>query len=43
MSPATATTARPCSAWPKDALRITFGVIWLIDAALKAATAGRQR
>jgi nitrite reductase (NO-forming) len=22
-------------AWPKDALRITFGVIWLIDAALK--------
>ncbi len=21
--------------WPKDALRITFGVIWLIDAALK--------
>jgi uncharacterized membrane protein YphA (DoxX/SURF4 family) len=22
-------------AWPKDALRITFGVIWLIDAVLK--------
>lgn len=23
--------ARECSAWPKDALRITFGVIWAID------------
>ena len=23
------------SLWPKDALRITFGVIWLVDAALK--------
>lgn len=22
-------------AWPKDALRINFGIIWLIDAALK--------
>jgi nitrite reductase (NO-forming) len=28
-------TARPCAAWPKDALRIAFGVIWLIDAILK--------
>ena len=34
MSP-TQTTARPCTAWPKDALRIGFGLIWLIDAALK--------
>jgi nitrite reductase (NO-forming) len=28
-------TARPLPAWPKDALRIAFGVIWLIDAVLK--------
>ena len=29
-------TTRTCqSAWPKDALRISFGVIWLIDAILK--------
>jgi nitrite reductase (NO-forming) len=28
-------TRRCAPAWPKDALRITFGVIWLIDAALK--------
>ena len=34
MSP-TQITARPCSAWPKDALRIGFGLIWLVDAALK--------
>ncbi len=34
MSPAQE-TGRPCSPWPKDALRITFGVIWLIDATLK--------
>ena len=27
--------SRECAAWPKDALRIGFGVIWLIDAALK--------
>jgi hypothetical protein len=27
-----ATTGRCIPAWPKDALRITFGVIWLIDA-----------
>lgn len=26
---------RGCSPWPKDALRIGFGVIWLIDAVLK--------
>jgi uncharacterized membrane protein YphA (DoxX/SURF4 family) len=26
---------RPCPAWPKDTLRISFGVIWLIDAVLK--------
>ena len=27
--------ARCRTAWPKDALRIAFGVIWLIDATLK--------
>lgn len=27
--------ARACAPWPKDALRISFGVIWLIDAVLK--------
>jgi len=27
--------ARVMPAWPKDALRVTFGVIWLIDAILK--------
>jgi nitrite reductase (NO-forming) len=27
--------ARPIPTWPKDALRISFGVIWLIDAILK--------
>jgi uncharacterized membrane protein YphA (DoxX/SURF4 family) len=27
--------ARGCSAWPKDVLRVTFGVIWAIDATLK--------
>ena len=32
----TAAPSRPYLApWPKDALRITFGVIWLIDAVLK--------
>ena len=30
-----AATGRCIPAWPKDALRITFGVIWLIDAILK--------
>ncbi|MBF6557849.1 MAG: DoxX family protein [Acidimicrobiales bacterium] len=30
------TTTRRCApAWPKDALRVAFGVIWLIDAVLK--------
>ena len=28
-------TSRPLPAWPKDALRISFGIIWLIDAILK--------
>jgi len=28
-------TGRCIPAWPKDALRVTFGVIWLIDATLK--------
>jgi hypothetical protein len=27
--------SRGCAPWPKDALRIGFGVIWLIDAILK--------
>ena len=31
----TQAAGRPYTAWPKDALRITFGVIWLIDAVLK--------
>jgi nitrite reductase (NO-forming) len=26
---------RAVPAWPKDALRISFGIIWLIDAILK--------
>jgi nitrite reductase (NO-forming) len=30
-----AASGRCTPAWPKDALRITFGVIWLIDATLK--------
>ncbi len=30
-----AATGRCVPAWPKDALRIGFGVIWLIDAVLK--------
>lgn len=34
MSPQKAAT-KPRAAWPKDALRISFGVIWLIDAVLK--------
>src|SRR5260370_8922932 len=29
-----ATTGRCVPAWPKDALRIGFGIIWLIDAIL---------
>jgi hypothetical protein len=24
-----------CAPWPKDALRVSFGIIWLIDATLK--------
>jgi hypothetical protein len=27
-------TGRCVPAWPKDALRISFGIIWLIDAVL---------
>ena len=34
MAPAQAATRR-CAPWPKDALRITFGIIWLVDAILK--------
>jgi len=34
MAPTHEATGR-CAPWPKDALRITFGIIWLIDAALK--------
>lgn len=33
--PEVATQQRRQPAWPKDALRVTFGVIWLIDATLK--------
>jgi nitrite reductase (NO-forming) len=36
MSDTATTTATRCRpAWPKDALRVTFGVIWGIDAGLK--------
>lgn len=34
MAPTQAAT-RGCAPWPKDALRIGFGLIWLIDAVLK--------
>jgi len=27
--------SRGCAPWPKDALRVAFGIIWLIDATLK--------
>ncbi len=33
---------RACVPWPKDALRIGFGVIWLIDAGLKWAPGFRD-
>ncbi len=33
--PVATTEKQYMPAWPKDALRITFGVIWLIDAVLK--------
>jgi nitrite reductase (NO-forming) len=35
MTAAISPAARKCAPWPKDALRIAFGVIWLIDAVLK--------
>jgi nitrite reductase (NO-forming) len=35
MAQQTAASGRCAPAWPKDALRIGFGVIWLIDALLK--------
>src|SRR5215470_12212233 len=35
MSRGQVASGRCAPAWPKDALRITFGVIWLIDATLK--------
>jgi nitrite reductase (NO-forming) len=35
MTAATPQDARKCNPWPKDALRIGFGIIWLIDAVLK--------
>jgi nitrite reductase (NO-forming) len=35
MTAATSPAARRCAPWPTDALRIGFGVIWLIDAVLK--------
>jgi uncharacterized membrane protein YphA (DoxX/SURF4 family) len=34
MAPAQQSTGR-CTPWPKDALRVSFGIIWLIDAFLK--------
>jgi uncharacterized membrane protein YphA (DoxX/SURF4 family) len=34
MAPAQQATGR-CTPWPKDALRVSFGIIWLIDATLK--------
>jgi nitrite reductase (NO-forming) len=35
MSQGQVASGRCAPAWPKDALRITFGLIWLIDATLK--------
>lgn len=35
MAQPTVATRQATSLWPKDALRITFGVIWLIDAVMK--------
>src|SRR6266567_2500553 len=35
MTGTASTTGRCAPAWPKDALRISFGIIWLIDAVLK--------
>ncbi len=35
MSQGPVANRRCAPAWPKDVLRITFGVIWLIDATLK--------
>jgi nitrite reductase (NO-forming) len=35
MAPGQQATARSLPAWPKDAIRISFGIIWLIDATLK--------
>ena len=35
MSPVQVASGQCRPAWPKDVLRITFGVIWLIDATLK--------
>jgi len=35
MSQAQTAGGRQIPLWPKDALRISFGIIWLIDAALK--------
>jgi len=35
MAPAQVASGRCTPAWPKDALRISFGIIWLIDAVLK--------
>jgi uncharacterized membrane protein YphA (DoxX/SURF4 family) len=35
MAQQTAVSGRCAPAWPKDALRISFGIIWLIDALLK--------
>jgi nitrite reductase (NO-forming) len=42
MSDTAVVTPKAMPAWPKDALRITFGFIWLIDAALKWAPGFRS-
>ena len=34
-SAATASSLQSSTVWPKDALRVSFGIIWLIDAVLK--------
>ena len=35
MSQAQVASGRAIPSWPKDALRVSFGIIWLIDATLK--------
>src|SRR5215470_2204965 len=35
VAPQHAARGHPVPLWPKDALRISFGIIWAVDAALK--------